>query len=383
MACTEGGQGDPPSGGPADGPVNGPVNGSANGPVNGPVNGPLTGRLITTGDTPHRNALLSLDLQSGVYSYLDGADSSENVFGVDNEETSRRFVADHSAPGRFVETQYDCYGNFRVRCVSLWEAGAIEGRGFFFDVPPNALELPGTSLAKRSRDGRFVAFTDYEAGSLEVRTIDDELVSSADYGSLLGSPYDWLPDGSLLMEHDTDGDVFDGIITLARTEPGTARRVSALELPGRYAGRIPDLVVDPGGTRVAMLVRRTTDDSNDRFPIVLDLNTNAIHEPVAPGGNAGTLDAVGLHWSPDGQWLIFQNPTYRPLVTTIPISPVPGVGLPSSVTYAVRADGGSYVLPLTVEESNDGARIVVARPKELSDGPPDPGNAEPGHVWLN
>lgn len=183
------------------------------------------------------------------------------------------------------------------------------------------------------------------------------------------------------MQHDTDGDVFDGIVTLARTAPGTATRASAIGLPERYTGRIQNLVVDPSGTRAAMLLRLTTDDSNDRRPVVLDLTTGAIHEPIAEGGDAGALDAVGIHWSPDGRWLIFQNPTYRPLVTTIPVGPS-GQGLPGNVTYAVRADGGSYRLPASVAESNDDVRIVVARPKGDPAGAPSPGDADPGYVWV-
>jgi len=344
------------------------------------ANGSLTGRLITSGDFPHRNALLSFDFETARYSVLEGADVASSIRSIDNDDTVRFFSADHSEPGRFVETQYQCQGEIGVRCIGLWGANGVLESAFSVSEPD--IVVPGTSLAKRSRDGRFVAFTHREGEFLEIRNSAGDLVSSGRYERRLLSPYDWLPDGSILIENDIDGDPFDGIIRLVRTEPYAAKGATTITLPERYSGRIRNLVVDPSGTRVAMLVRLSSDDSNNRIPIVLDLSNNAIHEPVASGGGATGLDAVGIHWSPDGQFLIFQNPRFRPILTPLPDAPASGQGLPENVTYVVRADGGSYPLPASVAESNDDARIIVARPSNDPDGAPAPGNADPGYVWV-
>jgi len=384
VACTDGGGSSPasddgaalpntssPSGTP--GTPSSPSRGEA-------VNGPLTGRLLTVGDVPHRNALLSLDLRTGRHAPIDGADTPTVIEAVSGEDAARTFAADHSEPGRFIETLYNCSAQEGVRCINLWSAGAVLESVFAVADPQTT--LPGTSVAKRSRDGRFVAFTNRRTEFLEIRTVAGELVSSAEYGFQLGSPYDWLPDGSLLIEQDTDGDVFDGPVRFARTEPYSASPASSLTLPERYVGGVQDIVVDPSGSRVAMLVKLAGDDSNNRRPIVLDIDTGSIDEPLAPGDETDNLDARGIHWSPDGQWLIFQNPSYRPLLTTVPVAPAAGQGLRGNVTYAIRADGGRYPLPTSVEASNDDARIVVARPRTDPDGTPSAGDATPGFVWV-
>ena len=373
--CDDGGGGDVPFGAQPD--DDGPASGDPGVPgVSAPgggsgVNGELSGKVLftlvrpsaslTSADFPP-NTVLELDVRTGRYSAVPGNASLE-ANGLLRRDPTLRLTHDRSASPRLIGTATDCSRSLEeATCVlSMNRNATIES---VFIVPHRF-----AGMAKRSRDGRFVATMTTGEG-LELYDMSGRRVSVNSsvsyYGAGTGSPYDWTADGRIVF-HYQQGPLPSGPVVLARTLPYSTDIDTFITLPDRYEGDVRSMNVSPSGDRVVLGIdgeERTNDTYLYRRPAVLDLQSLAVYEPLAvePGD---TMNAQDLGWSPDGRWLMFRR-VWR-------TDPIPNIGaLPVSPVYAVRADGGRYALPTEPAGSTDKIRMLVMRPMDGSAGPLDP-----------
>lgn len=357
--------------------VTGPGEGAA-GDSSG-VNGELSGRVVftlvtaSTVDYPP-NTVLELDLRTGSYTALSG-NASVEANGLNRSDVTLWLEPDRSSDrARLIGTANRCAQDLdETTCVLFMDENArIES---LFIVRDDS-----AGVAKRSRDGRFIAMMNSDSAGLELYDAAGQRLSVNPevryYGSGTGSPYDWTPDGRILLEYQ-EGPTPSGSAVLALTLPYSTEIDTFITLPEAYEGDVETIEVSPSGDRAAILLDgedRTNGTYEYRRPAVIDLQSLAVYEPLAvePGES---MDARHLVWSPDGRWLLFRRDWDT--------APLDAIGaLPISPLYAVRVDGGRHALPVEPSGSTDKVRMLVMRPIEGGDGSLDPANQIPGpSVW--
>lgn len=301
------------------------------------ANGELAGSIVSAYT---QNNVERVDLQSGYFERLP-FDHVQRMIETDSDldpESDLSFVttSDQTQNAAFVQSYLECiepdpdyvaiYDN--NLCYSVYGSDLTH-------IATHWLNQDIDAPLKLSRSQGYVLVNDYRrvfntANDIDIHlSVRDVVTNGVLYTIKIPTGFGLFNDARL-GETATEWGLNDEVIyTDARdqppaiyiTEPLSTEVARKIRMPEMFRGTIQDMHLSPDGTRLLLSYLRDDGGAAGKagFPIILDLDTLALHYPALHQFDTdelplndqglGYLQASG--WSPDGQWILLKNAEIR------------------------------------------------------------------------